>query len=57
MKEVTLHIDETGRYLEENEVPVMWDIDGVPIYEGDAYYQIGGYIYSEETLEYYRSIA
>lgn len=37
--------------------PVLHDIDGAPIYEGDAYYNINGEIYSEDTLAEYKEIA
>jgi len=51
MKERVLRIDETGTYLDEEEVPVMTDINGVEIYEGEPYWNIGGEVYSKETIE------
>ena len=51
MKERILRIDETGTYLDEEEVPVMIDINGVEIYEGEPYWNIGGEIYSKETID------
>lgn len=51
MKVRILRIDETGTYLDEEEVPVMTDINGVEIYEGDPYWNIGGEIYSKETID------
>ncbi len=57
MKERVLRIDETGTYLDEEEVPVMTDIDGVEIYEGEPFWRIGGEIYSEKTIEDMREFA
>ena len=51
MKERILRIDETRTYLDEEEVPVMTDINGVEIYEGEPYWNIGGEIYSKETID------
>jgi hypothetical protein len=51
MKEMVLRIDETGTYLDEEEVPVMTDINGVEIYEGEPYWNIAGEIYSKETID------
>ena len=51
MKVRVLRIDETGTYLDEEEVPVMTDINGVEIYEGEPYWNIGGQIYSKETID------
>ena len=51
MKERILRVDETGMYLDEEEVPVMTDINGVEIYEGEPFWRIGGEIYSKETID------
>ena len=51
MMERVLRVDETGTYLDEEEVPVMTDINGVEIYEGEPYWNIGGEIYSKETID------
>ena len=51
MKKRILRIDETGTYLDEEEVPVYVDVDGVEIFEEEPFWRIGGEIYSEKTLE------
>lgn len=51
MMERVLIIDETGTHLDEEEVPVMTDINGVDIYEGEPYWDIGGEIYSKATID------
>lgn len=40
----------------ENE-PILIDAFGDEIYEGDAYYEIGDLILSEESIKQYRSLA
>lgn len=39
------------------EKPVLIDVDGVEIYDGDTYYDVGGEIYAEETMESCRRTA
>ena len=51
MMERVLRVDETGTYLDEEEVPVMTDINGVDIYEGEPFWIIGGEVYSKATID------
>ena len=37
--------------------PVMSDMNGIPIYEGEEYWEIDGDIYSIESLNLYRHLA
>ena len=36
---------------------VMTDEYGIPIYEGEPYFEINGIIYSEESIDLFRKLA